>query len=98
MEATKDQIQLHHSTFEVNRYGHVRSRYDFYIGPQDISIVPFNKAVRWAFDISNYIRQFNTGQVEFIAGGIARNIFFEDGPKTMGSIEIDGQNFGFLVF
>lgn len=94
IEATKDKVSLQSTTFEVNRFDSTRSRYDFYVGSNDISIKPFTNAVRWSYDANNCIRQFDSGQVEFLVNGTAKHLFFADGTKSGGSIEIDGQNLG----
>lgn len=64
------------------------------VGTTGIEIIPFTNAYRMSYDSNNFIRQFDSGQFEVVAGGTVRHAFYANGTKMGGSIEIDGQNLG----
>ena len=59
-------------------------------------IQTYTNAIRWGVRGSNYhITQFENGQVQFHMGSTtATHIFFPDGTKVGGTIEIDGTTYG----
>lgn len=97
IKTTKDSIALFYDDLVVTRDQFVRIpnvRFGHTSNPHSISVIPFSTAVRWQLNDSNYIIQFDNGQVEFYMGGASRHAFFTNGTKTGGSIEIDGENLG----
>lgn len=59
-----------------------------------VQLMPFNNAYRLGVGDINYIRLFDNGQFEIIANNTIRHIFFPNGSKQGGSIEIDGTVWG----
>src|SRR5699024_1645549 len=54
----------------------------------------YSDAVRWQYNVSNYIRQRESGHVEFVMGNTVRHAFDPTGRKIGGSIEIDDRILG----
>ena len=57
-------------------------------------ITPFDNALRIGAGSNNHITIYSSGTVEITANGVSRHVFFANGSKQGGSIEIDGKVWG----
>lgn len=68
---------------------------DFKLGyDQQAGLGVFNNAIRLEFGPKNRITLFDSGQIQFTAGGKSKHTFYPDGTKSGGSIEVDNENLG----
>lgn len=79
---------------DVAFWHRVVAREGITFGYGDISVIPYNNAVRWSYNSNNYIRQFDSGTVEFVQNGDVVHAFYASGTKSGGSIEIDNKRLG----
>ncbi|SMO93051.1 phage tail spike protein [Melghirimyces algeriensis] len=57
-------------------------------------VKPYSNAFRMGVGNDNYFRLFDNGQFEIIANNVTRHVFYPNGSKSGGSIEIDGKVWG----
>lgn len=73
----------------------IRADYDrVNFGTAGAFIEPYTNSVDVGADASNFMRIFNSGQIDVYLGGSIRHAFYKDGRKLGGTIEIDGKNWG----
>lgn len=66
-----------------------------YFGAENVvQLIPFSNAFRLGVGDKNYIRLFDNGQLQIIADDTIRHVFYPNGQKQGGSIEIGDKVWG----
>lgn len=77
-------------------YGDLDNKVVYFGGTDGAPCRIDNTGTSWRMgrDGSNYFRQDSDGSFNMVMGGVTRHIFYANGTKSGGSIEIDGLNLG----